>query len=156
MATTNLYLTALAKSREELEAAIARRYALDIEAVELDKAIVSLRRTVMALSDLCGEPPPMIERNRLGLTEAVRKVMWSARRPMTVADVRDGLTELGFDLLSQKNPTASVLVVLGRMYTGGEIQKVVNGSETTWVGPNITEEKDTPDNVIHYRAGGEK
>jgi hypothetical protein len=135
---------ALAAARAAFDTAQGRLSTLNNEVGFLESEIVRLRRTIAALSDLCDEP---IGLEQIGITDAVRSVLDQATQQMTTAQVKDGLAELGFDLTTQKNPTASVMAVLKRLADGKEIRRQVVGGDPVWLGKNAKVVVENPDDI---------
>jgi hypothetical protein len=70
-------------------------------------------------------PSKLAEIQSLGLTAAVRTVIFTAGRPLTPTEVRDQLIAYGFDKLPPGNPMAAIHGVLRRLQdTTGEVKAV--------------------------------
>src|SRR5208283_5985031 len=76
-----------------------------------------------------------------GLTDACRTVMRGSRKAwMTIAEIQEGLRELGFPLKDYKAPTASITTTVNRLAEPevGEVvveKHVGRANEYKWVGP---------------------
>src|SRR5580704_2210134 len=137
--TDETYLGALHRARKHLELTLRDRDEAERRLKEIDTKVTRLRRVVVSLSDICGEPT---ELTSLGITEACRTVMANASEKLRMRGVKDGLTALGFDLSTQKNADASVMAILTRLVTAGEIRRqIVKTSEgrtyTLFLGPGV-------------------
>jgi len=71
-----------------------------------------------------------------GITELCKEVMNESEFELTTNEVVKAIEEIGFDLASQKNASASVHAILSRMAQRGEIQKITNQDNAVcWRGP---------------------
>jgi hypothetical protein len=144
--TDETYLAALHRAKKHLDLTLQNRDLAERRLKEIDAEVTRLRRVVVSLSDICGEPT---ELTSLGITEACRTVMANASEKLRMRGVKDGLTALGFDLSSQKNADASVMAILTRLVTAGEIRRqVMKTSEgrtyTLFLGPNVPGDNTPP------------
>jgi hypothetical protein len=144
--TDETYLGALHRARKHLELTLRDRDEAERRLKEIDTKVTRLRRVVVSLSDICGEPT---ELTSLGITEACRTVMANASEKLRMRGVKDELTALGFDLSSQKNADASVMAILTRLVTAGEIRRqIMKTSEgrtyTLFLGPNVPGDNTPP------------
>lgn len=132
---TAVYREALAKARAQFDSASKRLEAAQLEAIELTKDISRLKRTITALAAMCSESPGF---DHLGITDACMEVMEAQKTLATTTDVVRALESIGFELSGQKNASASVHAVLGRLAAKGKIAKVVeqDGNLVRWQGPN--------------------
>jgi len=130
--------TALEEARRKLDDKRREREEAQATVERLDQEMIQLRRIIVGLSAFRGEEPALEE---MGITDACRKVMASAKKHLTLAQIKDGLAYLGFDLTTQKNPDASVMAVLSRLADKKEIRKMelrqTDGKTiTVYLGPN--------------------
>jgi len=131
------YVEALKEARKNFADAVAEQDLTERRLAEIRERIIQLRRVVVSLSDMVGEPTEISD---LGITDATRTVLNNATTRMTLQDIKEGLTQLGFDLRTQQNADASVLSVLNRMLEKREIRKEdqvhTKGKTTSWfIGP---------------------
>jgi hypothetical protein len=135
MAEIETYKTALKEARASFSSATERLQKIQAESQGLSLKIGKLRRTITALAAMCSEGPWT---DPLGITESCMEVMESAPIEMSTTDVVKALDEMGFDLASQKNASASVHAVLSRLAEKEKIQKISgdNNKAVTWRGPN--------------------
>ena len=89
------------------------------EQQHLEKRIVGIRETIVALSNLLGEE--FVEEDALGLTDAIRQAFKTAVGPMAPTDVRGRLEQLGYDISKYGNVMASVHSVLNRLVQRREV-----------------------------------
>jgi hypothetical protein len=112
---SDIYWDALKKAVAELEH-------LRVQKQELAFRMSQLNETVKALWPLVRKDSNNI--NSYTLTNAVRFVFNGAERTLSVADVRNKLEELGFDLSQYDNPLANIGTAMSRMVEADEIVKV--------------------------------
>lgn len=131
---TSLYPSALAKAKADLKLALQEQRDIEERSEELKTVIVTLRRVVSGLADLCGESSDIAE---MGLTEACWSVLSEATHMMTAHQIIAEIEALGIDLSKQKNAMASVLSVLQRMKDANKIgtYKFKGDNRTYWKGP---------------------
>jgi|RhiMethySRZTD1v2_1073278.scaffolds.fasta_scaffold514210_2 hypothetical protein len=132
------FLAAFSEAKEKLRSTVSERDTTERKLAAFDEEIIRLRRVVVSLGDMIGAETELAE---LGITEAVRTVLNNATTRMTLKEVKEGLTLLGFDLNTQKNADASVLAVLNRMLEKHEIRKEeqvhAKGKSSIWfIGPH--------------------
>ena len=94
--------------------------------------IASMRQIVLRLKHLSGtgtDRHPGNERRR-GFTRACRLVlMESLERPLTIREVFRAIqTRLAPEMLTHKDPRASVATILGRLVEYGEVEMTTDGS----------------------------
>src|SRR5262245_35308808 len=121
----------LANAEEARENALQRVKASEDE-------IAQLRRVIVSLAALCGETTDM---ETIGITEACRTVMRAAANSVTLKEVKTLLTDIGFDLSTQKNADASVQAILNRLVDAKEIQRRSGTGRPTsaqYIGRNST------------------
>jgi hypothetical protein len=114
------YRKAFEDAKTDLEDALKRKVkaANDLRSAEEDT--VTFRRAVTILAVLCGEN---VE-DSIGLTEAVRAVV-PANAWLTFKSIKSHVEQLGALSDNLKNPDASVLSVLTRLVTAGELEQRV-------------------------------
>lgn len=132
---TKKYREALAEARSQFQAATKRLTEIEYETHMLNGEVSRLRRTITALSAMCSELPGFDD---LGITEFCIEVMENEPGIVTTADVVKALEQMGFDLASQKNVSASVHSVLSRLARKGKIAKVTDleTEVVSWKGPH--------------------
>ena len=108
------YQRALAAATKEYETLAAERQRIDQRLSELAHSIGTLTR-------LCGYTPTVT----WGFADACRAVLRSSRVPMTPADVRDRLANVGFDLSAYANPLAAIHTTLKRLTEAEELKIAV-------------------------------
>ncbi|MFZ3200814.1 MAG: hypothetical protein WA175_06665 [Candidatus Acidiferrales bacterium] len=101
----------LLTARRDREAAIRRQE-------ELENRIMELRRTVAALSALCGEE--FNEDDEFGLTDSIRMALKTHGGALNAQQVKTRLEQLGFKT-SSTNLLASVHTILKRLVLKGEL-----------------------------------
>lgn len=133
-------------------AASEYRYALDAALAELEETlaeqekmeakILSLRRTIYALSTLCEEDGEKIEwrdnaSRRLkevldsSITEDILKVIHDSNLPLTTSDVQHELEKIG-TLENHKNPLATINAVLTRLVQQGKVRETEVMGRKAW------------------------
>jgi len=128
------YKAALKEAREAFDKAHLRVQEIEIEEFELKSEMARLRRTITALAAMCSESPYLDD---MGITEYCAEIMDEEQGEVTTADVVAKLQNMGFDLGSQKNPSASVHAILNRLSKSGKITKVTDDqNKVTWRGPH--------------------
>lgn len=138
---TLIYKAALKEARESFDRATRRLEEISVESYELGEEVTRLRRTITALAAMCSEEPWI---DGLGITESCEQVMTNVKGTVTTLDVVKALEEMGFDLASQKNASASVHAVLSRLAGKKFIQKITDEEKksVSWRGPNYDAEYD--------------
>jgi hypothetical protein len=103
---------------------------LDVQREETRKQLSHVRQIVANLYALSGKAAPD-NISVLGFTDACR-VIARDNHPnwLSASDVRDKLSERGYDLEPYSNPLASIYTILRRLHEAGEIQKKVEGLQT--------------------------
>jgi hypothetical protein len=131
------YVKAFEAATREMESLLQQR-------ADLDHRILHLRQTLVSLSHLCGFTPTV----SWGMTDGVRFILRRARRPMTAVDVREELTNWGFDMSKYANDLSAIHTVLKRLNKAGEIRFITRGAGShayEWQRPvtpvNMTAEK---------------
>lgn len=79
----------------------------------------------------------------LGITDAIRAVMEQAKAPMSASDVRNALTEKGYDLSSLSAPMSSIYKILGRLHESGQVEREKDSDGRVvyrWKAPEITDD----------------
>src|SRR5262249_41328652 len=103
------YVKAFEAANREMESLMQQR-------AELDQRILHLRQTLVSLSHLCGFTPTV----SWGMTDGVRFILRRARQPMTAIDVREALTNWGFDMSKYANDLSAIHTLLKRLNKTGE------------------------------------
>lgn len=106
-------MAGIAKVEEELAS-------LDRQRMDRLGLLTTLRETAAGLSALLGNDlrQPITE---LGLTDACRQVVRSARSAMSAVEIRDQLYALKYDFSGYEKPISSIGTALNRMVERGEI-----------------------------------
>jgi hypothetical protein len=117
--TAAQYRAALDAAREELEAVLTERSALETR-------ISQLRQTIATLAALCDETPDL----DIGLTEACRSVLRGATA-LRAPDIRDRVTAMGVDLSKYANGIGAVHTVLKRLIDAGEVRAMTGYDKRT-------------------------
>jgi len=103
--------------RAALDAAVKEYERLIGQRSSLDGRIGQLQQTIGMLTKLCGLSPTV----PMGLTDACRLALRSARAPMTAIQVRERLEAIGvFDSSKYANPLAVIHTTLKRLDEAGE------------------------------------
>jgi hypothetical protein len=140
------YQSALKEARGSFDRASQRLKEISMESSRLNREINKLRRTITALAAMCSESPLL---DSMGITDSCAEVMENETCEVTSQDVVKGLENMGFDMSSQKNPSASVHAVLSRLAAKGRIKKIVDErtEAVTWRGPRYSELEITDDDI---------
>jgi hypothetical protein len=130
--TKESYRRAFTEAQTELARTIAERD-------ERNARIVQLKQTIRVLGDLLDQDPDQIEAvisadeggKPSGITSATRAAFQYAKinnypRAMTVADLKDLMTERGFDFSSQANPIASLTTIVRRLKDNDEVDELTS------------------------------
>ncbi len=103
----------LKRTRQELERLRRERASLDAEIAKLEHVEAALRTVA--------EPRKAHAPDLSSITDVVRKVLQSAREPITPPQVRDKMIEMGFDKGPYSQFLASIHVILKRLWKNGEV-----------------------------------
>ena len=114
--TSDEYKRALAAACREYET-------LSAERAQLDERLERLQETIHSLTRLCGHTPTV----PWGLADACRVVLRRAEKPMTPVEIRDRLTQIGFDVSHYSNELAAIHTTLKRFEESGEAKRVTGG-----------------------------
>jgi hypothetical protein len=90
------------------------------EQAQLEKRLVGVRETIVALSKMLGED--FIEEDALGLTDAIRQAFKTYGSSLAPTDVKERLEQSGYDTAKYGNVMASVHSVINRLVSRGEIR----------------------------------
>ena len=108
------YLEALYRSWKELEEIKVKERELAYRKAKLNESVVALRPLVFKHSwDI----------NTLTLSDAIRFVFSTAKRPLTAIGVRTKLEDLGYNLQQFDNPLANIHTALRRMGDTDELSR---------------------------------
>ena len=135
MSSGNQYGRDLEHAMEALSKMLEQQEALEVQ-------IARTKRKVALLSQLCDETDTLAVIPDLelgGLTEACRTVLRASRKEwMNVAEIANGLQELGFSLDKYKAPAASITTTIARMVDSGDVipsgKTTPGATEYKWVG----------------------
>jgi len=117
-----------------LEAAQAELVKLIGERAAIDERLTKLQSDVLHLAALCGvevEDPV----KQLGLTDAIRHVLSTNRRPLNIRQIQEALAASGFDTATYKNIAANIHTVLRRLVESKEVLTRGQGSFFIWAEP---------------------
>lgn len=112
------YRKALQNAQNDLADARIKRERAIRDQEELEQRIMELRRTVSALSALCGET--FNEDDEFGLTDSIRMALKTHGGALNAQQVKNRLEQLGFKTDST-NLLASVHTILKRLALRGEV-----------------------------------
>jgi hypothetical protein len=99
----------------EREKAIARRTDLETELIEVRNKIAHLDQILDHMGPLAGLSSGDYDFLKLGLTDAVRGVVSGSWERMSAQEIRNALTEKGYDLSSLTAPMQSIYKILSRL-----------------------------------------
>jgi hypothetical protein len=118
----------------DLKQALRELLLMSTERAQLETKIAKQKKRVAALYELVqtDEDGTGIGGLVEGITDACRVVLRAAEKPLTPAEVRDGVQSLG--LPPQANLLASVHTTLKRMKDAGEVKEVTHSLESGGVG----------------------
>jgi hypothetical protein len=118
----------------DLKQALRDLLLMNSERTQLETKIAKQKKRVAALYELVqtDENAPAISGLVEGITDACRIILRAAEKPLTPAEVRDGIQGLG--LPPQANLLASVHTTLKRLKDGGEVKEVAVPLETGGTG----------------------
>jgi hypothetical protein len=116
-----------------LEKAQTELVSLLEERKRVDWAIHKLQQNITHLAALC-----QVEVDdpfkQLGMTDAIRWVVGASKAPLAASEVRDKLSEAGFDLSEYKNAMACVHTILKRLIQAGQVKaQTLQPGYTTFV-----------------------
>jgi hypothetical protein len=110
-----------------LEAKLAE---LDVQREETRKQLSHVRQIVSDLHAISGHAAPD-NIGVLGFTDACRVIVRDNHPNwLSASDVRDKLSEGGYDLQPYSNPLASIYTILRRLHDAGQIEKKQEGLQT--------------------------
>ncbi len=129
------YSNALKDALMQLELALE-------EQEQVESAILSLRKTVNALTILCEESgeefnwretasPRLKEVLESSITEDILRIVNAAPVPLTTTDINNEMDKVG-GLEDQKNPLATINAVLNRLREQKKVRLVVTEGRNTW------------------------
>jgi hypothetical protein len=122
---------------------------------ELEKQILGLRQTIVAIARMVGEP--FDEEEEIGLTEAVRQAfILRGNCPLMPTEVRGVMEGLGYDISKYGNFMASLHSVINRLVQKGEVKEAVMSGTAkpayVWVA-GTTSPGSTPHPVVKSPSG---
>jgi hypothetical protein len=130
--------------RKAYDAAANELNALLTEQEHIEERILSLRKTMTALSTLIGQHSEkdkdlmdqlsgqirtMID---VSLTDDIHRILMAARRPLTAIEIRAELKELGQTLAEQSNPLATIYAILNRLAESGRAHETIKDGKKAW------------------------
>jgi hypothetical protein len=121
------YKKALEVARVDLEKLMEYRE-------DVDRKILQLRKSIVALAPLAGENE-LLEAfqssiEEVGLTDNCRDVLKANKKPLTAIEVRTQLEALGYKFKSS-NPLATIHAVLKRLVASNQVVTVTTGEGDT-------------------------
>jgi len=111
----NPYVVAIMKAHEELQDLRKREHDLTVRKAQLKQTMDALWPLAFPGFD----PTPDI--TSMTLADAIRLVVKSYGRPITVKETRSKLEDLGVDLSKYENPLASIHTAVARMVESEEL-----------------------------------
>jgi len=132
---SDTYLKALEQAKNGLFMARKEREEAIKRQEQLEQKIMDLRRTVAALSSLCGEE--FNEDDEFGLTDSIRMALKTYNGILNAQQVKTRLEQLGYKTEST-NLLASVHTILRRLVLKGELDDGTIGNDGKptykWIG----------------------
>jgi hypothetical protein len=122
------YRALYASATAELQTVQAEKVELEREIGARDQQIAALTQTINAIAPLIGEPTISLpatdapETATAGMTDCIRAILAKEKHPLSAAQVRDRLEQLGFVLSGYSNPLATIHTVLRRLTDAGEVE----------------------------------
>lgn len=111
---------------------------------EADRQMAKLRSLIVANANMLPDDERekliavSVEASAFGMTDSIRSVFRDSHPAgLTPTQVRDKLTDNGFDLSTQANPMASIHSVIKRLLTAEEIEPVDDGYR--WKGKTLAQ-----------------
>jgi len=102
---------------------------------QIDKRLTQLKTTADSLRDLLGVGGLDVKIDKLssglGVTGAIRKVLWASKIPLSSSQIKAGLENLGVDLSIYANPAAVIHNTVTRLERQNEVVRVVNSAGQT-------------------------
>ena len=115
------YKSWYASAKAELKRVQNERIELERSIGDRDKQIAALIQTLNAIAPLVGEAP-VVEPPRdategcpKGLTDCIRTILQQTTEPLSAAQIRDRLEQMGFDMGSYSNPLANIHTIVKRL-----------------------------------------
>jgi hypothetical protein len=124
------YQTALFKAWEEFQKTQEDERQLTIKKLQL-------RQTIEALFPLAFPDWEVTDIRNMTLADAIRAVIKSSTRAVSVKEVRGKLQDLGFDLSKYDNPLASIHTATNRMVESEELIWVDDEGKKLSPGPEL-------------------
>ena len=130
------YRKAYESAAKELDELLQRQAAME-------ERIIALRKTMNVLSVLCQQTgidtsdidaahAKLFQMIESSLTEDILKIVNASSEPLTTADVRDQLKELGGSLAEHRNPLASINAILNRLVESNRVQVTEKDGRKAW------------------------
>jgi|SRR5271157_5167189 len=130
--------------RKAYEAAASELNALLVEQEGIEERILSLRKTMNALSTLIsqqgGKDKDLMDRAAaqlrevidVSLTDDIHRILVAAKRPLTATEIRTELKELGDGLAEQSNPLATIHAIASRLVESGRAIETLKDGRKAW------------------------
>lgn len=114
------------------------------EQERIEERILSLRKTMTALSTLIGQQS---EKDKdfmdqlsgqvrtlidVTLTDDIHRILMTARRPLTATEIRSELSGIGQSLVEQSNPLATIHAILNRLAESGRAHETIKDGKKAW------------------------
>ena len=124
--------------KQALESARVEFHALLDQRAEIEQRITRLRNTIQGLEALVGEKDSSEEdaavTEKMGLSDAIRKIVDVAKRPIKPTEIRDVLVTSGFDPGAYANLLTVVHNTLARLERQHQVQEIrIDGDVLGWV-----------------------
>ncbi len=121
-----IFKNALEEANKKLEQMLLEQADMDGRQLQLDKDIAKWTEKTIHLAALCDDDETTERAAKAvqesGLTSAVLQVLKaSSERALSVVAIRDGITQLGFDVSEYKNILATLHITLKRLHERGEV-----------------------------------
>lgn len=126
------------------EAAANQLESLLHEQERIEERILSLRKSMNALATLISQYDKKDEdfmsyaagrlRNLVdtSLTDDIQRVIAASSDPLTAAEIRQQLNELGGNLAEHSNPLATIYAILNRLTESGRAKETVKDGKKAW------------------------
>jgi hypothetical protein len=130
--------------RQAYEAAATELNTLLVEQEGIEERILSLRKTMNALSilisqtggkdkDILDEAAARIrEVVDASLTDDIYRIITAAKRPLRASEIREELKELGNALAEHSNPLATIHAITSRLVESGRAVETLKDGKKAW------------------------
>lgn len=118
------YVKAFEAATREMETLLAQK-------ADLEHRILHLRQTLLSLSHLCGFTPTV----SWGMSDGIRFILRRSKRPLTPVEVREELSNWGFDMSKYANDLSVIHTTLKRLNQAGEIRFAIRDGRHAYEWP---------------------